>query len=163
MRSIAPIIMFLWLLQLSAQAEDQGVMRRLDENKFAANPALPDCVVGAAENGDPATGPFVLVLKVKSGCKVPFHWHSYLEQLFFVSGTATMEMKDMKPMKLTAGGYTRLPAKHIHALTCTNACTLFVQSDGAFDIHYVDPDGNEISKEEALAKKPVQARKPPPR
>jgi quercetin dioxygenase-like cupin family protein len=138
-----------------------GVSRKLADNKFAANPALPDCVTAAAENGDPATGAFVLLAKAKAGCKIPWHWHSNLEQVFIVSGSATMEMKDMEPAKLGAGGYALMPGKHIHQLTCTNACMMFVQSDGAFDIHYVDKEGKEITKEEALAKKPIQARKPP--
>jgi quercetin dioxygenase-like cupin family protein len=161
MRTIAPFILSLWLVQLSAQAEDMGVAKKLTDNKFEANPALPDCVVGAAANGDPASGPFVLVLKAKTGCRVPWHWHTSMEQVFIAGGNATLEMKDMEPTKLSAGGYARMPGKHIHQMTCTNACTVFVTSDGAFDIHYVDKEGKEITKEEALAKKPMQARKPP--
>lgn len=161
MRSKAPLfIVSLWLLQASAQADEMGVARKMADNKFAANPALPDCVSAAPENGDPTAGAFVLLVKAKANCKIPWHWHTASEELFIVGGAATMEMKDMAPTKLGAGGYARMAGKHPHQLTCTSACTLFVSSDGAFDIHYIDADGKEISKEEALAKKPVQARRP---
>jgi hypothetical protein len=33
------------------------------------------------------------------------------------------------------------------------ACTLFIAPSGAFDIHYVDKDGKEISPDEALKSK----------
>jgi quercetin dioxygenase-like cupin family protein len=158
MRSIALLVTSLCLLQASANAEE-GVNKKLADNKFGANPLLPDCVVAAPLKGDPTKEAFSLVIKAKTGCKVPFHWHTANEELFIAGGNATMEMKDMQPTKLTAGGYSYLPSKHVHQLTCTNACTIFVSSDGAFDVHYVDPDGKEISKEEALAKKPVQARR----
>jgi len=162
MRSIAPFIASLLFLQATAVADDDmGVSRKLADNKFEANPALPTCATASPQRGDPSAGAFVLLIKLKANCKVPWHWHTAAEELFIVSGAATMEMKDMAPAKLGAGGYSRMPGKHPHQLTCTNACTLFVASDGAFDIHYIDADGKEISKEEALAKKPVQARVPP--
>jgi len=163
MRSIAPFIASFLLLQATALADEMGVARKAADNKFEVNPALPTCVTAAPQNGDPSKGAFVLLLKVKGNCKVPWHWHTASEELFIVSGSATMEMKDMAPTKLGAGGYARMEGKHPHQLTCTNACTLFVSSDGAFDIHYIDADGKEISKEEALAKKPVQARRVPPK
>ena len=43
-----------------------------------------------------------------------------------------------------------MPSKHVHQFTCTSACSAFVNSDGAFDIHYVDANGKEISPEVAL-------------
>jgi hypothetical protein len=45
-----------------------------------------------------------------------------------------------------------MPSKHVHRFTCTQACTLYVYSDAAFDIHYVDDQGKEIPSEEALKK-----------
>jgi quercetin dioxygenase-like cupin family protein len=161
MRSTALFFASLWLLQANAQADEMGVARKLADNKFEANPALPDCASAAPANGDPSKEAFVLLVKLKGNCKVPWHWHTANEELFIISGNATMEMKDMKPTKLGAGGYSRMAGKHPHQLTCAGGCMLFVSSDGAFDIHYIDTDGKEISKEEALAKKPVQARRPP--
>jgi hypothetical protein len=40
------------------------------------------------------------------------------------------------------------------ALSCTSACSAFVESGGPFDIHYtVDTSGKEIPPDAALAKK----------
>jgi hypothetical protein len=43
-----------------------------------------------------------------------------------------------------------MPSHHAHEFRSTTACTLYVYSDAAFDMHYVDADGKEISPEEAL-------------
>jgi hypothetical protein len=42
-----------------------------------------------------------------------------------------------------------LPGKHVHHFTCVAACIMFVVSDAAFDIHYVDARGQEISPDDA--------------
>jgi hypothetical protein len=71
-----------------------------------------------------------------------------------VSGSAKFEMKgESGGTVLGPGGYAMLPPKHVHRFTCTTACTGFVTSDGAFDIHYVDASGKEIPAEAALPKK----------
>jgi hypothetical protein len=46
-----------------------------------------------------------------------------------------------------------MPSKHVHQFTCTSACSAFVSSDAAFDIHYVDASGAKISPDAALTKK----------
>ena len=51
------------------------------------------------------------------------------------------------------GRRVMFPGKHVHQFTCSSACTAFVTSDAAFDIHYVDANGKEITPEAALAKK----------
>lgn len=63
-------------------------------------------------------------------------------------------MKDSgRSATIGPGGYAMMPSKHEHQLSCTSACTAFVNSDAAFDIHYVAADGKEISSDAALAKK----------
>lgn len=47
--------------------------------------------------------------------------------------------------------YAMMPSKHVHQFTCTSACSAFVSSDAAFDIHYVEASGAEISSDAALA------------
>jgi hypothetical protein len=54
---------------------------------------------------------------------------------------------------LRAGGYSYLPAHHVHRFRCEGTCALFVSSDAKYDIHYVDPQGKEISPDQAL--KPI--------
>ena len=71
-----------------------------------------------------------------------------------VAGVARIEMKDSQPATLRAGAFALMPAKHIHRFTCTQSCALYIYSDAAYDIHYVDGQGKEISPDEAL--KPVK-------
>jgi quercetin dioxygenase-like cupin family protein len=130
-----------------------GPMRNVTDVKLGALPAMPDCAAGAAMNGDPMKGAATLLLKLKANCTIPWHWHTATEQVMMVSGSGKMEMKDMgKPTVLTAGGFAFLPAKHVHTLTCQAECMLFVSSDGAFDIHYIDANGKEIEPAKALGK-----------
>jgi hypothetical protein len=71
-----------------------------------------------------------------------------------VSGSAKVEMKDSGTTSVVGpGGFAMMPSKHVHAFTCTSACSAFVSSDAAFDLHYVDASGGEITPEQALAKK----------
>jgi len=135
-------------------ADDMGVMRKVSENKFAPLPGFPACATLAVENGDPSKGPSTILLKGSAGCVIPWHWHTPTEQVMVVSGSAKVQMKDADSTAvLGPGGYAMMPPKHVHRFTCTSACSAFVTSDAAFDIHYVDAAGSEISPEAALAKK----------
>jgi quercetin dioxygenase-like cupin family protein len=138
---------------LIAQAEDMGVLRKLSENKLAPMAGLPTCTNLAVESGDPGKGPSVIVFKATAGCVIPWHMHTPVEHVMIVSGSAKVEMKGGSSAILGPGGYAMMPSKHVHQFTCTSACSVFVASDGAFDIHYVDADGKEISPDVALAKK----------
>ena len=70
-----------------------------------------------------------------------------------VSGVARLETKDGKPLTLRAGGFALMPSRHVHRFRCTSSCVLYVYSDAAFDIHYVDGNGKEISPDTAVVKK----------
>lgn len=132
----------------------QGVVRNMAENRFEPVPGLPSCVTSAVQSGDPAKGSSVILFKGKAGCRVPWHWHTPTEQVMIVSGSAKFEMKDHAGSTVVGpGGYAMMPSKHVHQFTCTAACTGFVTSDAAFDIHYVDASGKEIPPEKAIAKK----------
>ena len=117
--------------------------------KFGPVPGLPGCIVASPREGDPGKEAFVVLAKANTGCKIPWHWHTGMERLMFVSGRAKVEMKEATST-LGAGDYINLPAKHVHQFTCLAACRFFIESDRAFDIHYVDKDGKEIPQEEAL-------------
>jgi len=105
------------------------------------------------KHGYTAKGASVILFKGKPGCRVPWHWHTPTEQVMIVSGSARFEMKDHGATVIGPGGYAMMPSKHIHQFTCTAACTGFVTSDAAFDIHYVDASGNEIQPERAFGGK----------
>ena len=136
-----------------ARADDMGVLRKLSENKLAPMAGLPSCVTMAVESGDPGKGASVIVFKGTAGCSIPWHWHTPTEQVMIVSGSAKLEMKGGSSATLGAGGYAMMPGKHVHQFMCASACTAFVHSDGAFDIHYVDANGKELTPDAALAKK----------
>jgi quercetin dioxygenase-like cupin family protein len=119
--------------------------------KFVTVPPVPTCARAAVANGDPTKGPAVLLLKVTPGCVIPWHWHTPNEYVMVVSGTARLQMKDDKPITLTSGAFALMPSHHAHHFKCLRAtCHIYVYSDAAFDIHYVDKSGNELTPADAL-------------
>jgi quercetin dioxygenase-like cupin family protein len=89
-------------------------------------------------------------------------WHTAAENLIVVSGSAKAEMKDGASHVLSSGDFAYMPGKQPHQFTCTTACTIFVLPDAAFDVHYVDKDGNEVPSDQVLKApmKSAPARKP---
>jgi len=147
-------VVFLTGLALqNAGAEDKMVHAAKATSKFVNFPGLPTCMTGSVQNGDPSKGASVILAKATAGCTVPWHWHTASEQLMMISGTAKLEMKDGAPASVHSGDYLALPDRQAHQFTCVAACTLFIAPSGAFDIHYVDKDGKEISPDEALKSK----------
>ena len=141
------------LMSASAQGQEmagQSAVRNVVQMKFATVPGLPTCAKGSVQSGDPTKGPSIIFAKMPAGCSIPWHWHTPNEHVMIVSGVARMEMKDGKPLTLRAGGFALMPSHHVHQFRCERACQLFIYSDVAFDIHYVNKQGNEISPLEAL-------------
>jgi quercetin dioxygenase-like cupin family protein len=136
-----------------ASADDKSGARNASEMKFGPVPPLPTCATLSVQSGDPATTQFIAAIKTPTGCTIPWHWHSYSENLMIVSGTVHVGMREdtgTMAKTLTAGGFVTMPAKHVHEFKCEKTCQLFLYSDGKFDIHYVDPKGTEIPPEQAL-------------
>ena len=159
MRSRTPLrrIMFTvsWILAAPHLAQGQQAANppaggNMAEMKFMPVPGLPTCAPGAVQSGDPTKGPSVILAKISAGCSIPWHWHTPNEHLMIVSGEVHLEMKDGKPLILREGGFARMPGRHVHQFRCTTACALFVYSDAAFDIHYVDAQGKDIPPTDAL-------------
>ena len=134
-------------------AEDKTASAGSPASPFTNFPGLPTCMKGSVQNGDPSKGGSVILAKAATGCTVPWHRHTATEQLMVVSGQAKVKMKDGAPASLRSGSYLSLPGSHVHQFTCLAACTFFIVSDAAFDIHYVDAAGKEISSEDALKTK----------
>jgi len=118
--------------------------------KFAPIPNMPSCVSYATLRGDPRTGPAWVLLKLASGCRVPKHWHTPNEDVLIVSGAGTMTMEDGRTLPFVPGAYASLPSHHTHQASCTRACLLFTAADAAYDIHYVDANGEEVPLDQAL-------------
>ena len=119
------------------------------EMKFAAFPGMPTCTSGAVVSGDPSKGASILYAKMATGCAIPWHWHTPSEHLMMVSGEGQMDMKEAS-LTLKAGGFALMPSHHPHQFRCLAECALYVYSDAAFDIHYLDPGGQEITPEAAM-------------
>jgi len=135
---------------LASLAQAQPMGRNVSEMKLMAVPPLPTCATASVENGDPSKGPSIIFAKLTAGCSVPWHWHTPNEHLMMVSGSAKLETKDGKPLTLKSGAFAMMPSKHIHQFRCSTACSLYVYSDGSFDTHYVDAQGQELAADAAL-------------
>ncbi len=150
------------------QVADQPMVQHAASAKYNPFPNGPDCVTAAVERGDPASGASVVLAKFQPGCAVPWHFHTPNETILMVSGVGRLQAKGDKPASLRAGDYAWMPTKHVHTFSTEQGCVMFLTSDGAFDIHYVDSKGNEIPLEQAVkaaapkpAKAPAKAAKQP--
>src|SRR5664280_3729084 len=146
---LAHLVLFVLLASalttpLVAQSTDQMPYAALASTEFMTLPVLPSCMTISAQRGDPMKGASVLLLKLKTGCVIPWHWHTANENLMMVSGKGKAEMKAGGTHMMTAGDYMYLPSKQGHQFTCMTSCLLFDQTDAAFDIHYINADGKEI-------------------
>lgn len=156
-RSYSMRVMFSVLLlhSLAGFAQGQGgaghlLGQNVEEMKFGPVPGVPPCSTGSVQDGNPAKGPSIILAKAETGCVVPLHWHTPNEHLMMVTGEARLSMKDGKSFMLRAGGHALMPAQHVHRFLCVSSCMFYVYSDAAFDIHYVDAQGKEISPDDAL-------------
>ena len=145
------------LIASAALAQDQAMATKPADDKLIVIPGLPNCFKGFPVQGDPFKGAATIYAKASAGCNIPSHWHTATENLTWVAGSANLKMKGAADQTMGAGTFVHLPGKHEHALKCTTACTLFVITSAAFDIHYVDANGKEIPVEQALgtARKPT--------
>lgn len=159
MLAISALLLMFLASPLLAQNDKAGTVT-MAASKFIPLDVLPACLTLSPQRGDPFKGAAVILIKMKSGCTVPWHWHTANESLMIVSGKGKIEMKDAAAQNLVSGDYVYLPSKHQHEFTCVASCTFFDVTDGAFDVHYVDKDGKEIPPAEAL--KPM-GKKPAPK
>ena len=104
------------------------------------------------ETGDAAKGPSIVVERWSLGCVIPWHWHTPNEHVMIVSGTLNFEIKGKTPTQVKAGDFILIPSRQISQAKCisTQPCIDFLYTDAAFDVHFVDPEGKEISADEAL-------------
>lgn len=133
-----------------AEDADEMLVLKTDALEFAPIPDMPFCATAATVRGNPVLGAFWAYLKLRSGCRVPRHWHSANETLIVISGRGSIAMKDGPTLPFVPGAYANLPSEHMHEAHCVRECLLFSISDGAYDIHYVDENGEELSPEDAM-------------
>ena len=131
---------------------EKPIVATVASAKFGTIPNAPECFTVVVEKGDPGTGPSVLLARFAPGCIAPFHWHTPSETAMLVSGSLEVQMKDDKAFVARHGDFVYLPGHHVHRATCLGSapCMVFLASDAAFDVHWVDAAGDEISLEAAL-------------
>ncbi len=134
----------------NAQMEKKMEAFNLQPSAFARPANAPSCVTAATLHGDAKQGPASMMFKMPQGCVVPWHWHSANEQMIMVSGSAKFEGKNHEPIVVKQGGYIYAPANEIHRFTCLGSCMVARTLDKAYDMHFVDSAGKEISLEAAL-------------
>ena len=147
-----PCLAVILLVAASGRAQEMTAQpgSNMAAMKFVTFPPLPTCATGSVASGDPTKGASFILAKGTAGCVFPWHWHTPNEHLMIISGAASLQMKDGKAVTLRAGGFALMPSHHVHQFKCLRGCVLYVYSDTAFDMHYVDKQGNEISPAAAL-------------
>lgn len=158
---VLAMVAVLSLTSSLAAQEEKSIVASAASAKFAPILNAPECFTVAVEKGDPGTGPSVILAKFTPGCVAPFHWHTPSETAMLVSGSLELQMKGDKAMVAHHGDFVFLPPHHVHRATCLGSapCLVFLTSDAAFDVHWVDAEGKEIPLAEAMknanaAKKP---------
>ena len=82
-----------------------------------------------------STGP-TIYFKAPAGYKIPLHWHTHGEHIYFVSGKATLTIEG-KPHVLEAGSYASMPSKTQHSLDVQSDCLFIVERSGPADVNWV--------------------------
>jgi hypothetical protein len=144
-----------------AKEPDEMITLNPQTLTFTPIPDMPACASAAILRGNPRWGPAWVLLKLASGCQVPWHWHTANETLLVISGRGTVATKDGPPLQFAPGAFAYLPNHHQHQASCSRTCLLFNTADAPFDIHYVGANGEEISLDEALrtSAPPARARR----
>ena len=137
---------------VAAQDKNNPIVNPAAGAKFAPVPNAPECFTIAVEQGDPTKGPSVILARFAPHCVAPYHWHTPGETAMVASGALETQMKGDKAIVARSGDFVYLPSHHVHRATCNGSvpCLVFLSSDAAFDIHWVDKDGKEIPFEEAV-------------
>ena len=150
MKTIGALLVILGIAVGAGAQQAPIVAKDVADQKMMAIPNAPACFVGTVEKGDPAKEPSFMFMRGKAGCTVPWHWHPAEETIMLTRGTAFVEMKDSPSVTLKPESFLAVPPHHAMRFRCVTACELFVHTGGAFEIHYVDEKGNEITPESAL-------------
>jgi quercetin dioxygenase-like cupin family protein len=139
----------------ASEAHTAGVtILKPEDAKYQAVAIAPACNTLVGMRGDPTKEAATFLTRMTGGCVVPWHWHKATEEVVMLKGTAVAQMKDGKPVTLTAGAYTQLPSRHVHRFRCSSKepCFMYVVSDAPFGITYVAADGTTLQPSDAIAK-----------
>jgi quercetin dioxygenase-like cupin family protein len=130
--------------QDSASAPSTHVMVRAASTQWGDAPAaLPPGAQAAVLSGDPGKpGAFTIRLKAPAGYRVPRHWHPTDEHVTLIEGDLTLAMgdgADAHSADFVQGDYVLLPMRMLHEASTRNGAIIQIQSNGPFEINYVNP------------------------
>jgi quercetin dioxygenase-like cupin family protein len=109
-----------------------------------APPALPPGAKMAVLDGDPnKAGSFTVRLKAPAGYRIPPHTHPTAERVTVISGSLKLGMgerlDDASAHELMPGSFVNLPAGMKHFALSTAESIVQINSEGPFQIDYVNP------------------------
>jgi quercetin dioxygenase-like cupin family protein len=102
---------------------------------------------------NPKTQATQILVRATKPAVVPWHWHTANEAITVISGTFTLECEG-KRTDLGPGSFTYAPSRLIHRATFSEGCTIALNGDGPFDLHWAGAP--------PTAKKPGEAAMPVP-
>jgi quercetin dioxygenase-like cupin family protein len=128
----------------TSSTPEHKVIKPADLKWDEAPPGLPPGGKMAVLNGDPAQpGAFTVRLKAPAGYKVLPHTHPTAERLTVISGSFRIGMgekfDEASMQEMGPGSYIVLPAGMAHYAKGTKQSVLQIDSEGPFQINYVNP------------------------
>lgn len=141
----------------AAPAMPAHVMVRATDTQWGDAPAaLPPGARAAVLSGDPGKpGSFTIRLKAPAGFRVPRHWHPTDELVTVIAGDLTLAMgdgADAHSADFGPGDFVSLPAKMLHEASTRNGVIVQINSNGPFEINYVNPADDPRKQMEAQKK-----------
>jgi len=110
----------------------------MPSGKFTScGPDIPGCE-HVMLMGDPASGPFQKVYRMKKGFEFVKHWHSASENLVMIKGTVVLNTEGGKEQKLRAGDFVHIPANLVHWGACPEECTFYLGIEGPDSFNVVE-------------------------
>ncbi|MEP6603457.1 MAG: cupin domain-containing protein [Spartobacteria bacterium] len=127
-----------------AQEKEHKIFAPADLQWTDASPAFPPGSKSVVLDGNPKEkGSFTVRMKSPAGYKIAPHTHPMAERLTVISGTLHVGMgekfDEAAGREITPGTFAVLPAGMAHFVWTTEECILQVQSEGPFEIKYVNP------------------------
>ena len=110
--------------------------------KWEKAEGLPEGVWVSHLTGDTNAAPFVDMLKMPRGTRIPMHWHSANHIVTVVSGTLVFGKEGMPDerggMEVGPGGFARITAKQPHWTFAKEDTIVVVSGDKANDLHWME-------------------------
>jgi quercetin dioxygenase-like cupin family protein len=112
--------------------------------KWEQAPGMPEGIKTVLQYGDPAKGPYLILLRFPHGTLNPAHWHTADEAVTILQGTMITgegrKLGDGKALEVSPGGYFIIPGKTPHwgQVTSKEDVILTRLGNGPRDITYFD-------------------------